>query len=130
MRTLTVQITFADDQCVDITPETYDPMVDLCSLMDQGETFNVVDWELIKDRTFSEVALCHLPDDEIQQVFYEIDHRGRTSAYRNDAGFFVWAKVAFVHCPVLTQILAAAETDYVLFDRDVEPDPELEIYNA
>lgn len=55
---------------------------------------------------------------------------GFTTAYKNYAGFFIWAKSQYVadKCPVLTSILNRATTDYVLFDMDVEPDPELEIF--
>ena len=78
-------------------------------------------------RTFSEVALCHLPDDEIRILLTSIE-RGMTSAYSNDAGFFIWRKTPAPYCPVLRSILNRAITDYALFDVDVEPDPELEIY--
>lgn len=77
-------------------------------------------------RTFTEVALCHLPDKEIAEVFHHIE-TGLTSAFSNDAGFFVWTQTQLPWLPVLTQILTRTPTDYVLFDVDVEPDPELEI---
>ena len=81
-------------------------------------------------RKFKEMALCHLPDDEIYWVQHMIREGGLTSAYKNDAGFFIWTEVRFTSgtCPVLLSLLSEAKTDYVLFDCDVEPDPELEIY--
>ena len=81
------------------------------------------------NRTFSEVALCHLPDHEIDRISTLIQ-QGVTVAYKNAAGFFVYRHAAFNICPVLMSILAKTSTDYVLFDPDVEPSPELEIYDA
>lgn len=81
-------------------------------------------------RTFKELALCHLPDREIQMVFSDIERAGMTVAYRNDAGFFIWAKADVSNCPVLTGLLQNQDVDYVLFDVDVEPDPELETFEC
>ena len=78
-------------------------------------------------RTFSEMALCHLPDYEIQSISL-FCLKGMTVVYKNEAGFFIWAKARVPDCPVLMKILASATTDFVLFDLDVEPDPDLEIY--
>jgi hypothetical protein len=80
-------------------------------------------------RTFSEIALCHLPADEIRMVLSDITKAGMTVAYSNDAGFFIWKQANVENCPILTQILSTQTTDYVLFDVDVDPDPELEIFD-
>ena len=76
-------------------------------------------------RTFSEVALCHLPDVEIGRVC--ITDRGYV--YKNTVGFMIWSKADVSYAPVLASILATKTTDYVLFDVDVEPDPDLEVYD-
>lgn len=78
-------------------------------------------------RTFSEVALFHLPPAEIDHIYLAVGE-GMTAAYKNDAGFFIWAKVVVPECPILTRILSTRNTDYVLFDYDVEPDPALEVF--
>lgn len=82
-------------------------------------------------RTFSEFALCHLPDTEIQHIQVMIGI-GFTCAFQNEAGFFIWAKgdYGYSPLPVLTGILATVETDFALFDIDIEPDPELEIFDV
>ena len=81
-------------------------------------------------RTFSEVALCHLPDAEISWIRRLVEEHQLTSAYINDAGFMIWRKTPLPYCRVARSILSKAETDYVLFDRDVEPDPDLETYDV
>lgn len=85
----------------------------------------------MKIRTFTEVALCHLPDHEIRWLNDEV-RKGCTTIYQNEAGFFVWRGNQLVnrHRTLLAYILNKATTDYVLFDVDVEPDPELEIFDA
>lgn len=47
--TLTVKITFKTDQCVDCTPQDYDPTPDLDSILEYGiENYNVEDWEVVE----------------------------------------------------------------------------------
>ena len=79
-------------------------------------------------RMFKEFSTGHLPYSEIEWLHAEVK-RGLTSVYQNDAGFFVWTGLFnLTDCPShLWQILLTVpdQIDYVLFDRDVELDPDL-----
>ena len=45
MKTLTVTLTFNDDQCEDCTAENYDPFPDLEEIMGFGlDYYNLADW--------------------------------------------------------------------------------------
>ena len=78
-------------------------------------------------RTFTEFALCHLPDEEIETLHAEIRKCCRI-IYGNVAGFFIWRGFRLPETPNLNRILDTITTDYALFDVDVEPDPNLEIF--
>ena len=81
-------------------------------------------------RKFKEMALCHLPEDEIRFIDRAIKFQGLTKAYQNDGGFIISVSLDAKNCPILKGILYDAYLDWdgIIFDCAVEPDPELEVY--